>query len=130
MTFFCKPYCRDTCSVMCVCVVSGYLSPPDVTYVMEPHSVRFSWSAPFSLNITDYEPDILYYVVNINTANGSTTLNTTDTVYLISSDFCLFSEYTVEIVAVNPVGMGEKYISPPLSPLGNYSSTSVFLFNS
>ena len=104
---------------MCVCVVSGYLSPPDVTYVMEPHSVRLSWNAPFSLNITDYEPDILYYVINITTANDSTTVNTTDTEYLISPDFCLFFEYRVEIAAVNTVGMGEKYISPPLSPLGN-----------
>ena len=101
-------------------VTSGYLSPPDVTYVMEPHSVRFSWSAPFSLNITDYEPDILYYVVNIiKTEDKTTTINTTDTVYLLQPDLCLFSEYRVEIAAVNIVGMGEKYTSPPLSLEGN-----------
>ena len=96
-------------------VISGYLSPPDVIYVMEPHCVRFSWSAPFSLNITDYEPDILYYVVNIITADDNTILNTTDTVHLLQPDLCLFSEYRVKIAAVSIVGMGEKYTSPPLS---------------
>ena len=98
---------------------------------MEPHSVRFSWSAPFSLNITDYEPDILYYVVNIITADdNTTTINTTDTVYLLQPDVCLFSEYIyirVEIAAVNIVGMGEKYTSPPLSLEGNYFA--VYTFN-
>ena len=108
---------------------SGYLSPPDVTYVMELHSVRFCWSAPFSLNITDYEPDILYYVVNIITANGSTMLNTTDTVYLLQPDICLFSEYRVEIAAVNIVGMGEKYSSPPLSLEGNYNNLAIITCN-
>ena len=96
-------------------VISGYLFPPNVTYVMEPHSVRFSWSAPFSLNITDYEPDILYYVIKTDDKTKITTMNTTDTVYLLQPDLCLFSEYTVEIAAVNIVGMGEKYTSPPLS---------------
>ena len=93
----------------------GYLSPPDVTYVMEPHSVRFSWSAPFSLNITDYEPDILYYVVNITVDDETrSTMNTTDTVFHMLPDLCVFSEYTVKIAAVNIVGVGEKYASPPL----------------
>ena len=83
---------------------------------MEPHSVRFSWSAPFSLNITDYEPDILYYVVNITVDDKTrSTLNTTDTVYLLQPDLCLFSEYRGEIAAVNIVGMGKKYTSPLLS---------------
>ena len=88
---------------------------------MEPHSVRFSWSAPFSLNITDYEPDILYYAVNIFTVDDKTTrstMNTTDTVYVSQPDLCLFSEYRVEIAAVNIIGIGEKYTSPPLSMEG------------
>ena len=107
-------------------VTSGYLSTPDVTYAMEPHSVRFSWSAPFSLNITDYEPDILYYDVNIITADDNTTVNTTDTVYLLQPDICLFSEYRVEIAAVNIVGMGKKYSSPPLSLEGITYNINIF----
>ena len=102
------------------CVISGYLSAPDVTYVMEPHSVRFSWSAPFSLNITASEPDILYYIINVITADANTTINTTDTVYLLQPDICLFSKCRVEIAAVNTVGMGEKYTSPSLSLEGKY----------
>ena len=83
---------------------------------MKPHSVMFSWSAPFSLNITDYEPDILYYVINIIADNKTrSTMNTTDTVYRLYPDLCLFS---VEIAAVNTVGMGEKYTSSLLSQEG------------
>ena len=96
-------------------------------YVTEPHSVRFSWSAPFSLNITDYEPDILYYFVNIITVDDNTAMNTTDTVYLLEPDLCLFSEYRAEIAAVNIVGMGEKYTSPPLS-LEGISIYSLLIF--
>ena len=93
-----------------------------MTYVMEPHSVRFSWSAPFSFNITDYEPDILYYVIDIIATEDKTrsTMNTTDTVYLLQPDLCPFSDYRVEIAAVNIVGMGEKYTSPTMSIKGNY----------
>ena len=97
-----------------------------MTYVIEPHSVRFSWSAPFSFNITDYEPDILYYVINIITANANTTIITTDTVYLLQPEICLFSEYRVEIAAVNIVGIGKKYTSSPLSLEGNYNNSSLF----
>ena len=95
----------------------GYLSPPNVTYVMEPHFVRFSWSAPFSLNITDYEPDILYYVIDIIIVDDNTTtmITTTDTMYLLQPDLCLSSQYRVEIAAINIVGLGEKYTSPLLS---------------
>ena len=89
---------------------------------MELHSVRFSWSAPFSLNITDYEPDILYYVVNITVDDKTRyTMNTTDRVYLLQPYLCLFSEYRVEVAAVNIVGMGEKY---SLSLEGNYIATT------
>ena len=47
-------------------------------------------------------------------------MNTTDTVYLVQPELCLFSEYRVEIAAVNIVGMGKKYTSPPLSMEGIY----------
>jgi hypothetical protein len=93
----------------------GYLSAPDVTviYHMQNHSVLFSWSAPFSLNISDSEPDILYYVITIDSIS-KTVKNITDTHYLLQFDTCLFLEYHVEIAAVNVVGVGEKYTSPPL----------------
>ena len=40
-------------------LMQGCLPPPNV---IEPNSVRFSWNA---VNITDYEPYILYLVINI-----------------------------------------------------------------
>ena len=97
--------------------ISGFLAPPDVTYyVMDDDSVMFFWSAPFSLNITDREPDILYYFVNITIPDNSTkTMNTSEMHYLLQSDVCLFVKYQVEIAAVNIVGVGKKYTSPPLS---------------
>ena len=86
-----------------------------MTYVVEPHSVRFSWNIPPA-------DSALYYVIDIIAADGNTSMNTTDTVFLLQPDLCLFSEYRVEIAAVNIVGMGEKYTSPPLSLEGNYSN--------
>ena len=104
-------------------VVSGYPSSPDVTYTMEPHSIRFSWSA----SLTD---STLYYAVDVITADYNATINTTDTVLLLQPGSCQFAEYRVEIAAVNIVGVGEKYTSPPLSLEGNYSITSLcLLFN-
>ena len=43
------------------------------------------------------------------------TVNTTDTEYLLQSQDCQLSDYQVEIAAVNVVGVGDKYTSPPLT---------------
>ena len=42
------------------------------------------------------------------------TVNTTDTEYLLQSQDCQLTHYQVEIAAVNVVGVGDKYKSPPL----------------
>ena len=108
-----------------VILLIGILSPPvDVTYVESidelSRSVEFSWSAPFSLNITDEEPDILYYVINIiDNYNTTTTMNTTETQLILHADLCMFHVYQVEMAAVNVVGVGEKYINPQLSLEGD-----------
>ena len=77
-------------------------------------SIQFSWSPPFSHNITDVEPDISHYLVTIiNMEDLSVfTVNTTDTQYLLQSQDCQLSHYQVEIAAVNVVGVGDKYTSP------------------
>ena len=79
--------------------------------------VRFSWSPPFTLNITFVEPDISHYLVAIiNMEDHSVlTVNTTDTEYLLQSEDCQLHQYQVEIAAVNVVGVGEKYTSPTLT---------------
>ena len=84
------------------------------------HSVTFSWNAPFTLNISDMEPDILHYVVYIIRDDGhNETVTTTDTHYELQADPCQSHQYHVEIAAVNVVGEGEKYISPAINLEGN-----------
>ena len=98
---------------------SGTLPAPDVEYtIKEDGSILFSWSPPFSLNITDVEPDISHYlvtVINMEDHHSVLTVNTTDTEYLLQSQDCQLSDYQVEIAAVNVVGVGDKYTSPPLT---------------
>ena len=87
-------------------------------YTKGDGSILFSWSPPFSHNITDVEPDISHYMVTIiNTEDHHSvlTVNTTDTEYLLQSQDCQLSDYQVEIAAVNVVGVGDKYTSPPLT---------------
>ena len=91
-------------------------------------SVRFSWSAPFTLNISDMEPDILHYVVYIIRDDGhNETVNTTDTHYELQADPCQSHHYHVEIAAVNVVGEGEKYRSPEIILEGGYCCLCVLL---
>ena len=81
---------------------------------VDHHSVDFSWTAPFTLDISDVEPDILYYLVYIISDTNSTTLKITGVHYSLQSDHCGSQVYRVEIAAVNIVGVGGKYYSPPL----------------
>ena len=87
---------------------------------MDRRSVVFSWTAPFSLDITDVDPDILYYTIKIIRLGGDSvaTVNTTETQYVLQPERCntLIHVYEVEIAiaAVNVVGVGEKYFSPQL----------------
>ena len=97
-------------------------------YNVVNHSILLSWSAPFSLNINDSDTDILYYYIVIDSISNMT-INTTDTHYLLRSDTCLFLEYHVEIAAVNVVGVGEKYKSPPLTLEGTYTQDSNYALN-
>ena len=99
----------------------GHLVAPDVEFNANDLFILFSWSPPFSLNITDVEPDVLYYSLTVvtadhdnSTATTTTTMNTTDTQFILQSEACLFVEYRVQIAAVNVVGVGEKYSSPLL----------------
>ena len=94
----------------------GSLAPPGVAFNMSSdHAIHFFWSAPFTLNICDTEPDILYYTVDIFSDGAfSENVTTTDTEYVLHPDPCRSHMYRVEIAAVNVVGEGEKYISPEI----------------
>ena len=94
---------------------------PDVQFDVSDLFILFSWSPPFSLNITDVEPDVQYYSLSVVTADhdNSTatitmnTMNTMNTHFKLQS-VCLFVDYQVQIAAVNVVGVGENYFSPLL----------------
>jgi hypothetical protein len=101
--------------------IQGRLLAPDVQFNASDLFILFSWSPPFSLNITDVEPDVLYYSLTVvttdhdnSTATTLTTMNTTDTQFMLQSESCLFVYYQVQIAAVNVVGVGEIYSSPLL----------------
>ena len=79
---------------------------------MANHSVKYCWSAPFSLNISDTEPDILYYTVDVSDgAFNNNGVTTTETHYVLHADPCRSHMYRVKIAAVNVVGEGERYNS-------------------
>ena len=108
---------RGICNDYYVCTfLPGTLSPPVVSYdvSVDRRSVDFSWIAPFTLDISDVEPDILYYLVYIISDTNSTTLKVNGVHYSLESDLCGSQVYRVEIAAVNIVGEGGKYYSPPL----------------
>ncbi|CAI7999333.1 hypothetical protein GBAR_LOCUS2686 [Geodia barretti] len=100
-------------------IIQGPLPAPGVDYtIREDGSIQFSWSPPFSHNITDVEPDISHYlvtIINMEDHHSVLTVNTTDTEYLLQSQDCQLSDYQVEIAAVNVVGVGDKYTRPPLT---------------
>ena len=93
--------------------------------------IQFMWSPPFSHNITDVEPDISHYLVNIiNMEDHSVlTVNTTDTEYLLQSQDCQLTHYQVEIAAVNVVGVGDKYTSPPRTIGDGMECYNVLMFS-
>ena len=109
---------NDRSNILLSSIIPGLLSAPDVEYTKGDRSILFSWSPPFSHNITDVEPDISHYlvtIINMEDHHSVLTVNTTDTEYLLQSQDCQLSDYQVEIAAVNVVGVGGKYTSPPLT---------------
>ena len=97
----------------------GPLPAPDVEYTKGDRSILFSWSPPFSHNITDVEPDISHYLVYVyGNRLPEYTVKTTKTRYILNNGNCGINKYQVAIAAVNVVGVGEKYASPYFSMEG------------
>ena len=97
----------------------GPLPAPDVEYTKGDRSILFSWSPPFSHNITDVEPDISHYLVYVYGNDlPEYTVNTIKTRYILHNGNCGINKYQVAIAAVNVVGVGKKYASPYFSMEG------------
>ena len=103
-----------------IIIFPGYLKSPGVVFNTSrdhlAHTIHYFWSAPFTLNISNIEPDIWGYTVYI-VSDGAFRENvtTTETYYVLHADPCHSHMYRVEIAAVNVVGEGDKYISPEMS---------------
>ena len=80
-------------------------------------SVTISWSAPFSLDVTDVDPDIWYSVLiyNVTDENNPTAIlctdciNITETHYTFTPDYLSPCHvYNFSVIPLNGAGQGEK----------------------
>ena len=81
-------------------------------------SVSIFWIAPFSLDVTDVDPDIWYSVLihNVTDSDRPTAINCTDctniteTCYTFSPDHLSLShKYNFTVIPFNGAGQGESY---------------------
>ena len=101
MSFLCK---TNMLSLYLLSSVSGILAPPSNLAIghVNDYNQRLTWTPPFTLDITDVDPDITYSVCcNVNTNCTSTT-----NPYYAFPTLCDPVEFTV--TAVNPVGESES----------------------
>ena len=100
---------------------TGVLTPPkNISLKLTPQTLQLTWEPPYSLDITNVEPDILNYIVHIlvyTTSSDSATetsmtvsaYNTQYTVVREHPQSCKVMEFTVS--AVNAAG--ESNVSNP-----------------
>lgn len=87
--------------------LTGLLHPPTLNEPIEYNSSHqmFTWTGPFSLDITDLDPDITYRVCNNAT---SICVDTTDNSHVFPT---LHSSTNYSVSACNPVGCSEKSVA-------------------
>ena len=100
---------------------TGVLAPPkNVSLKLTPQTLQLTWEPPYSLDITNVEPDILNYIVHIlvHTTDSDSATETSTTVSAYNSQYtvvrehpqsCKVMEFTVS--AVNAAG--ESNVSNP-----------------
>ena len=100
---------------------SGLLSAvSDLRASSNASSVTISWTAPFSLNMTDDDPDIWYSVLiyNVTDENNPTAIlctdciNITETHYTFTPDYLSPCHvYNFSVIPVNGAGQGESSVN-------------------
>ena len=89
-------------------------------------SVTVSWTAPFSLDVTDVDPDIWYSVLvyNVTDENNPTAIlctdciNITETHYTFTPDYPSHCHvYLFSVIPFNGVGQGESSPNVTVSEL-------------
>ena len=79
-------------------------------------SINISWSAPFSLDVPDVDPDIWYSVLIYNVTDETAVSVPYPNCANISETFCVFRpdhfspchKYTFTVIPYNGAGQGEK----------------------
>ena len=90
----------------------GLLSPPTNVQASRPNSsaIHLYWDPPFSLDITNMDPDIPGYIVSITNNNTKVTSekNVTEPEFIFQEeDHDPCHVYLFRVRAWNPVGVGE-----------------------
>ncbi|CAI8019265.1 hypothetical protein GBAR_LOCUS11596 [Geodia barretti] len=87
----------------------------DLRVMSNASSVTVSWTAPFSLDVTDVDPDIWYSVLVYNVTDENNTaailctdcINITETHYTFTPDYpSHFHLYNISVVPLNGAGQG------------------------
>ena len=99
---------------------SDILGPPssavgDLRASSNTSSVTISWTAPFSLDVTGFDPDIWYFVYDVTDENSPTAIlctdciNITETHYTFTPDYLSPCHvYNLSVIPVNGAGQGES----------------------
>ena len=119
-------------SSVCVCVYrnivcilnADLLDPPGTLTVMNTNSgdIKLTWTPPFTLDITDVDPDIsnyTVYIINTNTSNtGTVSVTELDESGVVETEYTFTGlpgedpdpchVYQFSISAWNVVGEGER----------------------
>ena len=79
-------------------------------------AIHLTWDHPYTLDVTDIDPDISGYMIYIRNANtgNTTTVSVTETKYtLVRQDFSHCDMFEFRIQALNVVGEGN--VSDPVA---------------
>ena len=85
----------------------------DLRATSNASSVTISWTAPFSLDVTDVDPDIWYSVLieDMTDEDNPTniTVNTTDTYYMFTPDYISpCQKFLFSVIPFNGAGEGQS----------------------
>ena len=92
-------------------------------------SIFISWSAPFSLDVTDVDPDIWYTVLiyNVTGDENPTAVPCTNCNSIVETNYVYVpvypspcQEYAFEIIPMNEAGQGESQPLPGYTMRGDF----------